>query len=274
LKSTHLMSERMDRKQRTNVGPLPLDGVTMEEAVKLIQAAARRESPPLHVVTANAQFLGRARKDPDFARVVQEAGLVVPDGMPLVWLRRMRDGISGARITGHDLVHASARLASEQGLSVGFLGAGPGIAESAAEKLATANPGMRVAGVFQGSFFADGRGASQREEDGIIEAIRESKPDILFVALGCPKQEMWISRHQRSANVPVAIGIGGVLDVLAGRFKRAPMWAQRTGGEWAYRLVQDPKRLWKRYLAEDLPTLTITAWEVLRERTNGRGGLS
>jgi N-acetylglucosaminyldiphosphoundecaprenol N-acetyl-beta-D-mannosaminyltransferase len=274
LRESQRTSGSMNPQVRAELGPLPLDCLGMEDAVDRILAAVQDEVPPLHIVTANAQFLGLARRDPGFARVVQEAGMVVADGMPLLWLCRMRHGTSGARITGHDLVHASARLAAERGLGIGFLGAGPGIAEKAAQRLADENPGMRVAGIFQGNFGLDGRGLTPRDEEQTLEAIRASKPDILFVALGCPKQEMWISRHQRAAGVPVAIGIGGVLDVLAGRFKRAPGWAQRTGAEWAYRLAQDPRRLWKRYLAQDLPTLTVTAWETLRERANGKGDIS
>ncbi|MEX2598242.1 MAG: WecB/TagA/CpsF family glycosyltransferase, partial [Dehalococcoidia bacterium] len=210
--------------------------------------------------------LGTARRDPGFAQVVRDAGLVVADGMPVRWLSLIQHSRAGERITGHDLLHACADLAVRRGYTVGFLGSAPGVAECAVDVLAARHPGLKVAGIFRGDFHSDGTPVDLAAADAMIASIRQARPDMLFVALGCPKQEMWSARHQRLAGVPVTVGIGGVLDVLAGRFKRAPHWVQRAGMEWAYRLSQDPKRLWKRYLLQDIPTLTLSALDAARSR--------
>jgi N-acetylglucosaminyldiphosphoundecaprenol N-acetyl-beta-D-mannosaminyltransferase len=171
--------------------------------------------------------------------------------MPLVWVSRLKGQPLAGRITGVELVHESCQLAAELGRSVFLLGAAPGVAEAAGRRLEALYPGIRVADVYAPPF-----GAVTRDEDEhTVQRINDARPDFLFVALGAPRQDLWIRAHHGRLHVPVAMGVGCVLDLLAGVVRRAPTWMQGTGLEWSYRLVQEPRRLWRRYLVDDLPML-------------------
>lgn len=243
---------------RVRIGKLYINRASMPQIVDHIPELIET-NVPRHFVTVNMNFLSRAEKDASFTQVVNNADLSVADGKPLVWLSKILGTTIPERITGHDLVHAFSKMASVRGYSVFFMGAGPGVAEGAAIKLRSLYPGLKVAGSFCGMFTKDGYGVTEEDEQGAIEAIRKCKPNFVFVAMGCPKQEFWIHNHLHMTDANIFIGIGGVLDVLAGRVRRAPNWMQRSGLEWAFRLKQEPKRLWERYLLEDLPTGTKIA---------------
>jgi N-acetylglucosaminyldiphosphoundecaprenol N-acetyl-beta-D-mannosaminyltransferase len=159
------------------------------------------------------------------------------------------------RVAGVELVNESCRIAAEQGLRVFLLGAGPGVAEAAGRRLQASYPGLLVAGTYSPPIGT----LRHTENEHIVDMIRDVHPDFLFVALGAPRQDMWIREHQHLLQVPVAMGVGCVFDLLAGTVKRAPVWMQRTGLEWAFRLVQEPTRLWRRYLVNDLPMLARLA---------------
>ncbi len=237
---------------RIEIGALRLDRPELPQVEQ--QLCAFVESGKAHhAVTANLHFASIAQRDQRFAEIVQQADLVVADGMPLLWLARLQGARIPARVTGHDLLHLSAGLSVSRGYSLFLLGGGPGVAEGAAAKLRSKYPGVKVVGTFQGEFTAEGRGATEEAEREAVAAIRAAKPDFLFVGLGCPKQEYWIQRHLEQLGVPVSTGIGCVLDVLAGSVGRAPRWMQRSGLEWLYRTKQEPGRLWKRYLIDDVP---------------------
>ncbi len=240
-------------RRRVRIGDLLLDAVNLTEALRVCEGAAQNGGQ-VQVATVSLHFLSKARSDPRFAEVVNDADLVVADGMPVVWLSRLMGAPLPERITGHDLVHGFADLAARRGYSVFFLGATPELADKAASTLRHRHPGLRVAGAYAGAFTEGGLGLTQADEDGAVDSIKAARPEFLFVALGCPKQEFWIQRHMKAVGVPVCIGVGSVLDVLGGRVSRAPVWAQQAGMEWAVRLVQEPRRLWKRYLLQDLPT--------------------
>lgn len=260
---------------RVHLGQLHLDRVALADVMERVSRAIE-ERTPCHIVTANLQFVGIAAREPDFAHVVNNAQLVVADGKPLVWLSRLMGSAIPQRITGHDLLHSCASLASKRGYSIFFLGASPKIAEKAADVLCAQYPRLKIAGFYQGRFERDGWGVSKADELGALTAIQRCRPDILFVALGCPKQEFWIYRHLQDIESPVCVGIGGVLDVLSGKLKRAPVWMQSVGLEWSYRLIQEPKRLWRRYILQDCPTaMRLAGSALLRQaslikQANGR----
>ena len=238
---------------RVRIGGLDLDRVGLAEVLEMARASIQQRRP-CHIVTVNLQFLSVAERDPAFAQVVNGADVVVADGVPVLWLSRLLGAPIPQRVTGHDLLYGCAALAAQEGYSLFFLGAEPEVAEAATRRLDALFPGLRVAGTHQGAFTPDGYGATEAEERGAVEAVRDARPDILFVALGCPKQEYWASRHLHEVEVPVCAGIGGVLDVLAGRRQRAPTWMQRAGLEWLFRLQQEPRRLLGRYLGDGVPT--------------------
>jgi N-acetylglucosaminyldiphosphoundecaprenol N-acetyl-beta-D-mannosaminyltransferase len=176
----------------------------------------------------------QALNDEELADVIRHCGLVVPDGSGVVWaLRRHGDVVQ--KVAGVDLVRAMAARAGKEGFGIYFLGAKPGVAREAADNLAAQFPGMRIAGARDGYF-------KPEDEPALFDEIRAAKPDILLVALGVPRQEKWIVQHQKALGVAVAMGVGGSLDVFAGRVKRAPAGFQRLHIEWLYRLIQEPWR--------------------------------
>lgn len=198
-----------------------------------------------HVITANVDYLRLAAGDDRLREVVATAALVVPDGMPVVWAERLSGAAVSRRVTGHDLTWALAELSESEGLSLFLLGAAPGVAAKAAEALRRRHPAVRVAGVYSPP---DSRYPFPEDEDRrMIQAVNSSGADALLVALGCPKQDLWLAAHRDELRASVAIGVGGVLDVLAGTRARAPRWLQAAGLEWLYRALQEPRRLLPRY---------------------------
>ncbi|NCP32453.1 MAG: hypothetical protein COZ06_28210 [Armatimonadetes bacterium CG_4_10_14_3_um_filter_66_18] len=217
-----------------------LTPVTMDEALTRIEEFIRSRQPH-HVVTSDSSAIVKAQTDLELHEIMNEAHLVTPDGIGVIWSARLLDVPVFERVSGVDLV---ARLA-ERGAAAGYrfflLGAAPGVAETAAERLRERFPGLQVVGTNDGYF-------SAAEETPLVERIRESNADILLVAFGVPKQEKWIRRHLAQLKVPVCIGVGGTFDVYSGRLKRAPVWVQCCGLEWLYRALIEPSRF-RRLLA-------------------------
>ncbi len=227
---------------------IPIEDLTMSEAVDRCEAFVtdgRETGTPHYVATANADFAVISLYDPDLRRLLLEADMTTPDGMPLVWASRLLGMPIEGRVTGADLLPALSERAAEKGLSVFLLGAGPGVAARTADILRARYPNLNIVGTLSPS------PAPLLEMDpSIIEMVRAAKPDILFVALGTPKQEKWIKMHLHELQVPLSIGVGGSFDFIAGVTKRAPVWMQRAGLEWLFRLTHEPRRLWRRYVLD------------------------
>ena len=221
---------------------IPIHNLTHRECVAEIIDRARTGSPS-QVVTANLDFALQAWKDPEMHRILFDADLVVADGTPLVWFSRMFGPNLKERVAGSDLVAPLAKQASRHGLSLYAVGAGPGVARRAMAKLEQENPGLLVAGVDS----PPPAPLAAMNHEAILKRIQEAQPDILFAALGAPKQEKWIRMHLPHWSVPVSIGVGATLDFLAGEHRRAPRWFQSMGLEWFWRMVHEPKRLVRRY---------------------------
>lgn len=225
---------------------VPVDDMTMSEALERCDefiAVGRATGRTHQIATVNADFVVNSLHDPELQRILQEADMATADGMPLVWGSRLLGGALPGRVTGADLVPALAERAAQRGYSMYFLGAREGVAAKAAEILQRRYPGLRVAGVYSPP------PASVLEMDrSVFERVRAAQPDILLVAFGNPKQEKWIRMYAPELSAPIAIGVGGTLDMIVGVTRRAPAWMQRTGLEWVYRLAQEPRRLFKRYL--------------------------
>jgi N-acetylglucosaminyldiphosphoundecaprenol N-acetyl-beta-D-mannosaminyltransferase len=244
------VAELEDERRRIQVGGILLDQIDLAGAVERIEGFVRSRRPH-QVVTVNLDFLSIANHNQEFEATLNGADLAVADGMPLVWLSRLNGVRLEERIAGVELVRESCRLAAELRSSVFLLGAAPGVAEAAARQIEELYPGLRIAGSYSPPLGAMPLNENRR----IIEMIRSTAPDFLFVALGAPRQDLWIRDHLAELGVPVAMGVGCVLDIFAGNVRRAPLWMQQTGLEWAFRLVQEPHRLWRRYLLNDLPLL-------------------
>jgi N-acetylglucosaminyldiphosphoundecaprenol N-acetyl-beta-D-mannosaminyltransferase len=235
---------------------VPLTRIDMAGALARIDQFVQERSPHM-VVTSDTPGIVRAHDDAEYQEIVRSADMVTADGRGVIWMARVLGLPMRERVSGADLVQRICERAVDKSYSVYLLGAAPGVAEEAARALAARCPGLRIAGTHHGYFGGE-------EEAGVVRRIAQARPDILFVALGAPKQEKWIRRHMGELQVPVAIGVGGTLDLLAGRVPRAPVWMQRAGLEWLFRLVRDPKRLPRMWA---LPRLVwMTLWEALRRR--------
>ena len=237
-------------RRRVELGGVLIDQADLGTAVERIRGFLASGSAH-QIVTVNLDFLSIAQRNPLFRETINQADLAVADGMPLVWVSRLRGQPLAQRITGVELVDETCRLAAQTGDGVFLLGAAPGVADAAGRTLEARYPGLHVVGTYAPPF-----GELTRDEDErIVEMVQEAAPGVLFVAFGAPRQDLWIRAHSDRLNVPVAMGIGCVFDMLAGAVERAPTWMQRTGLEWTYRLLQEPGRLWRRYLVDDVPML-------------------
>ena len=214
-------------------------------------ASPADERETLLVATINPEFVMRARADERFRQALEDAALCLPDGAGVVWALRRQGCREQERVPGVELVEALAAACARRGWRPFFLGAGPGVAAEAASRLEGRFPGLRVAGV---------HGGSPRTEDDAetLRRIRAAAPDILFVAYGHPRQELWVARNRARLGVPVAIGVGGAFDFLSGRVARAPRWLRRVQLEWLWRLTIQPWR------ARRMAVLPVYALAVLR----------
>lgn len=225
---------------------VPFDNVSTTETLRTIDdmIASRR---PHYLVTANVDFLVQAAHDVELRRILFDAHLVLCDGTPLVWASKLLGNPLPERVAGSDLVPLLLKVAAEKGYRPFFLGATPDSIETAVTKAKQQYPNLEVAGYYSPPF----NKLLEMDHEEIRDRILRAQPDLLFVGFGCPKQEKWINMHYRSLGVPVSVGVGGTIDFLAGRLARAPLWMQKSGTEWIFRLAQEPKRLLRRY-AKDL----------------------
>ncbi len=230
----------------------PIDAVTYATAMARVdEFIASRQ--PHHIFTADVSGIMRAREEPELAEIIRTSDLVTADGAGVLWAARVFDFPLPERVSGVDLVRRMCALAAHKGYRVFLLGAAPGVAEAAAAVLLAENPGLTVAGTRDGYF---------QDEAEAAESLRQATPDIVFVALGIPRQERFIRRWYGELGLPVCMGVGGSFDVISGRLERAPLWMQRSGLEWLYRVIQEPKRL-PRLIA--LPRFVFAiAWDAWR----------
>jgi N-acetylglucosaminyldiphosphoundecaprenol N-acetyl-beta-D-mannosaminyltransferase len=209
----------------------------------------------------------KLRHDADFRAVYAKAGLRVADGVPLVWASRFLGTPLHGRVNGTDLFELLAAEAAKWGWSIFLLGGAGDAAALAAAELRRRHDGLSVAGTYSPQF---GFEQDPRECRRITEMIAESGADILFVGLGAPKQEKWIAQYGAACNVRFAVGVGVSFSFVAGTLPRAPFWMQRHGLEWLWRLIQEPQRLWKRYLIDGLPFFWFVALQKLSQQSECR----
>jgi len=262
---TELEPDRSGR--RLVIGGVPVDPVDLNEAVdRAMEAVA--DGAFAQLCTVNLDFLVNARRDPTTHAVLRRSELNVADGAPVEWLGRLLGSPLPGRVAGSDLVPRLAASAAATGARIFFLGGEDGNAAVAAERLATTNPGLVVAGVHE----PPRAPLEDMDDDDIVRRIEESDADILLVALGHPKQDKWIARNRERLPVSVAVGVGCTFDLIAGRRTRAPRWMRRTGLEWLFRLVHEPSRLGLRYFIDAWCLLTVfVPMTLLQRRVRRRG---
>ena len=222
--------------QRIEILGLPVDAITFDSWLDLIEAWVIEGNRSHHVCTTNPEFTIIAQSDPNFRNILKRADLCVPDGVGLLWAARRQGTPLPERVTGSDGVPIIAARAAEKGWKLFFLGAAPGVADRAAEILREKHPSLQIVGIYSGS-------PEPEEEDEIVAMVNESEADILFVAYGAPEQDKWIARNLPRLEVKMAMGVGGSFDFIAGVVPRAPMWMRQAGLEWLYRLYLQPSRI-------------------------------
>jgi N-acetylglucosaminyldiphosphoundecaprenol N-acetyl-beta-D-mannosaminyltransferase len=243
---------------------IPFDRVDVKAAIERIEQmiAARK---PHYLVTANVDFLVQARADIELRRILLDAHLVLCDGTPLLWASRLLGNALPERVAGSDLAPLLLKVAAEKDYKVFLLGATPESARKAMDRLRDQHPSLLIE-----HYSPPFHRLLEMDHEEIRRRILSARPDILLVSFGCPKQEKWIAMHYRELGVPVSIGVGATIDFLAGMVRRAPVWMQRSGTEWVYRLLQEPRRLAGRYSKDLWVFGTTFLAQVALERRGGR----
>ncbi|MBK1813886.1 WecB/TagA/CpsF family glycosyltransferase [Clostridium sp. YIM B02505] len=221
----------------------------LDEIVKLVNNKRYN-----YVVTPNVDHIIQLERDKEFREVYDNADLILTDGMPLIWISKLKKTPIKEKVSGSDLFPEVCSLSAKKGYSIFLLGAAEGVAAKAASNLMEKYEGLNICGTYSPCY---GFEKDDEEIKKIIAMINEKKPDILAVGLGAPKQEKFIYKYREQLKVPVSLAIGASIDFEAGNIKRAPKWMQKSGLEWFYRLMKEPKRMFKRYIIDDLKILGL-----------------
>ncbi len=208
-----------------------------------------------------------ARKSKSLNKLYNTSDVVTADGVPLIWASKLLGNPIRGRVTGLDLLPEFSKVAADNGYTFFFLGAAEGVAERLKEKLESENPGLNVVGTYSPPY---AKSFSDKENQKMIDMINEVNPNVLWVSLTAPKQDYWIYEHFDKLDVNIAIGVGAAFDVVVGDIQRSPEWMQKYGLEWFYRLIKEPRRLFKRYLIEAPKFIPLVLIQVLKERVLGQ----
>jgi len=252
------------RPQHKFILRMRVDATSYEHtARRIVNWARSRESR--YVCLANVHMVMESYDDPAFRRIVNDADLVTPDGMPLVWCLRLL-GISRAtRVCGPELTPFVCARAAEERIPVGFYGGHPQVLDRLANNLQKRFPNLDIAYSWSPPF----RPLAHAEDNLAVQMINESGARILFVGLGCPKQERWMNEHKGVVQA-VMLGVGAAFDFVAGTKRQAPKFVRQAGLEWLFRLLTEPRRLWRRYLLHNPRFLALFAYQLLTNRSAKR----
>lgn len=242
-------------RERVRLMGCDIDNLTMEETLGVIEGFIASGKPHQHVVV-NVDKLVKASKDPALAEIINQCALVNVDGMPVVWASKLLGKPLKERVAGVDLFEALMQRSAQRHWRVFLLGAKEEVVSKVKELYECKYPGLQVVGYRNGYW-------SVNDESQVVEQITAAKADLLFVAISSPKKEQFLSTHQASMKIPFAMGVGGTFDVAVGKVNRAPVWMQKTGFEWFYRFLQEPRRMFRRYFIDDMQFLPMLLKELL-----------
>lgn len=245
--------------RRVDILGCPFDAISFDDVMDAVRDAVVKGAP-LQVVPCNVDSAMKARRDPAFAETLQKADLVIADGQFITWAAAWLGTPLEKRVSGTEIVWHCARISAETGKPVALIGAEEGVAPRAAQAMMERYPGSSVQAL-PTPFPLDGDA-----NDRLVTAIRGSGAAIVLAALGAPRQERWVQANLGASGAPVGIGIGSAFDIICGDKPRAPVWMQKMSLEWFHRMLQEPHRLGRRYLIEDMPFVWHLAKEVARRR--------
>lgn len=253
------MMEKIPGVQRLDVMGCHVDNLTMDETLSVVEGFIHTGRPHQHVVV-NVDKLVKARHDAELRSIINHCDLINADGMPVVWASRLLGTPLKERVAGIDLFEALMKRASEKGWRVFLLGATQEVVEGVKRVYEAKYPGIVVAG-YRNGYWKD------TEDAAVAEEVRAAGADLLFVAVSSPKKERFLGHWQGHMKVPFAMGVGGTFDVAVGKVSRAPLWMQRAGFEWFWRVLQEPRRMFKRYFIDDAAFFGMLARELIARRT-------
>jgi N-acetylglucosaminyldiphosphoundecaprenol N-acetyl-beta-D-mannosaminyltransferase len=238
-----------------------IDNLSMEETLQTVETFISSGRPHQHVVV-NVDKLVKAQRDPGLRRIINGCSLINADGMPVVWASRLLGKPLKERVAGVDLFDALMVRAADKGWRVFLLGAKEEVVSTVRATYAKRYPNLVFAGYRNGYW-------KPEEEAQVVQEIADARADLLFVAISSPRKEQFLGRHQQVMRVPFAMGVGGTFDVAAGKVRRAPVWMQRSGLEWFFRFLQEPRRMFRRYFVEDMAfiPLFVHEWRLARRRS-------
>jgi N-acetylglucosaminyldiphosphoundecaprenol N-acetyl-beta-D-mannosaminyltransferase len=244
---------------KVNICGANIDKYSFDDIVEATVHHALSGRTPEYVVTPNAQHILTLQKDAHFREIYHKAFLVVPDGVSLLWAAKFLQTPLKGRVNGTDLFERLCAIAAAKGLKIFLLGGRPGAAEKARDTLQARHPGLNIVDTYCPPYGFESKPAELALINSKIKAVA---PHILFVGLGAPKQEYWIYDNYQELGVPISVGIGVSFELVADMVKRAPVWMQKMGLEWFFRLIVEPRRLWQRYIIGN----PLFIWLVLRQR--------
>jgi N-acetylglucosaminyldiphosphoundecaprenol N-acetyl-beta-D-mannosaminyltransferase len=247
-----------DASPRAHVLGCQIDRLDMPQTLARCEDLIARREFAQHVAI-NASKLVAMQRDPELRRIVEDCELVSADGQAVVWASRLMGDPLPERVAGIDLMEELFGLAERRGFRVFILGAKADVLQQARGKIMARHPRLKLVGTRDGYFTAE-------EDAAVAEEVRRAHPDILFVAISSPRKEYWLGRYGRDIGVPFVMGVGGAIDVVAGITQRAPRPLQRLGLEWAYRLAQEPHRLWRRYAVTNIEFVSLVVRGLARRR--------
>lgn len=261
-----VVEEQQQQQQQFSPRRYPIlntyvNALTMNETVEAVEGIIERRVPTQHVVI-NASKINLMESDLCLREIVNTCPLVNADGASILWAAKRLDVPLAERVTGIDLFHRLIELAAEKGYGVYLFGAKEVVVQKVKTILEERYPGIRIVGYRNGYF-------TEADEPSIVEDMASSGADMMFVAFSSPKKEYWVHKYLDQAGVPFVMGVGGSFDIVAGVTERAPRWMQEHGLEWFYRFIQEPRRLWKRYIVGNAKFVILTYRYVLSRKKGG-----
>lgn len=255
------MMRQAARTEQADILGVNVSAIDMQDCVDTIDSWIDSRSQH-YVCITGVHGVIESQSDASLRAIHNAAGLVTPDGMPLVWMARWLGHSRTRRVYGPDLMRTLSRLSPSRGYRHFYYGGGNGVAERLKGALTQASPGLNVVGIIEPPF----RPLTPAEDTAVVDAINAARPDIIWVGLSTPKQERWMASHIGRLEAPVLIGVGAAFDFLAGEKQQAPAWMQRNGLEWLFRLVTEPRRLWRRYLSIVPKFIVLAGAQLVRSR--------